>query len=69
MEGLRFVRVFLPHKIVAIGGLTLDSAASVYGELGVEDGLAMAGGLMDEKDPCATAQKIQSMVHYVRGSL
>jgi hypothetical protein len=50
------VRRFTPHRIVAIGGLNLDCAATVYRILRWDDGIAMA-----EEDPCLTAQKIQAM--------
>lgn len=61
MEGLREIRACLPHRIVAIGGLKVTSVESVYRELHVQDGIAMAGGLMEEEDPCITAQKIQAI--------
>lgn len=61
MEGLRKVRAITPHRIVAIGGIDLSCVESVYQELRSDDGIAMAGGLMDEEAPDMTAQKIQSI--------
>ena len=61
MEGLRNVRAITPHRIVAIGGLNLSCIEPVYKELRSDDGIAMAGGLMDEVTPHITAQKIQSL--------
>lgn len=61
MDGLRRIRTILPHRIVAIGGLNLECAESVYRELHLDDGIAMAGGLMEESDPCITAKKIQAI--------
>jgi thiamine monophosphate synthase len=67
MEGLRNIRAISPHRIVAIGGLNLECAESVYRVLHFDDGIAMAGGLMGEEDPCATAQKIQAIRQRVGG--
>jgi thiamine-phosphate pyrophosphorylase len=67
MEGLRSIRSTLRHRIVAIGGLNLECAESVYRELHLDDGVAMAGGLMEESDPCITAQKIQAIRQRIRG--
>ncbi len=61
LEGLRQVRALSQHRIVAIGGLNLECAESVYRELSYRDGIAMAGGLMEENDPQITAQKIQAI--------
>ncbi len=66
MEGLRNVRAIIPHRIVAIGGLNLSCVEPVYRELRSDDGIAMAGGLMDEEAPDVTAQKIQSIRQKIR---
>ncbi len=68
-QGLKIVRAISSHRIVAIGGLTLDNVEPVYRLLRPDDGIAMAGGLMDEEDPCATAQKIQTVRKKVYGEL
>lgn len=60
-EGLRRVRSLSSHRIVAIGGLNVDSVEDIYRNLRWDDGVAMAGGLMEESDPCLTAQKIQAI--------
>lgn len=61
MEGLRTIRALSSRRIVAVGGLNVESAESIYRELRAGDGIAMAGGLMNEIDPCATARKIVAM--------
>lgn len=66
MERLRNVRTIIPHRIVAIGGLNLSCVEPVYRELRSDDGIAMAGGLMDEEAPNITAQKIQSIRQKIR---
>lgn len=66
MDGLRKVRAISRHRIVAIGGLNLECVESVYRELHVDDGIAMAGGLMDEASPSSTAQKIQAIRQKVK---
>lgn len=66
VEGLRHVRGLIPHRIVAIGGLNLSCVEPVYRELYPDDGIAMAGGLMDEEAPHITAQKIQAIRQKVR---
>jgi thiamine-phosphate pyrophosphorylase len=58
---LREIRAVSPHRIVAIGGLTLEQTEDVYKELHWNDGIAMAGGLMRENDPYMTSQKIQEI--------
>lgn len=68
-DGLRSIRAISPHRIVAIGGLNLECVESVYRELRIDDGIAMAGGLMEEEYPCLTAQKIQEICQRVRGEL
>lgn len=67
IEGLRNVRAIIPHRIVAIGGLNLSCIEPVYRELRSDDGIAMAGGLMDEEFPETIAQKIQSIRQKIRG--
>ena len=67
MEGLRKIRLLSAHRIVAIGGLNLDCVESIYRDLRSDDGVAMAGGLMEEDDPYLTAQKIQAIREKVRG--
>lgn len=66
IEGLRKIRLFSPHRIVAIGGLNIDCVESIYRDLYSDDGVAMAGGLMAEDDPYLTAQKIQAIGKKVR---
>lgn len=67
MKGLRSIRAISPRRIVAIGGLNLERAESIYRALHFGDGIAMAGGLMGEEDPRITAQKIQAIRQRVRG--
>lgn len=67
LEGLRKVRSLTGHRIVAIGGLNLACAESIYSELCNNDGVAMAGGLMDEENPYIVAQKIQFIHQKIRG--
>lgn len=69
IEGLGSVRLLSPHRIVAIGGLNLDCVEAIYRDLRADDGIAMAGGLMGEDDPCLTAQKIQSIREKIRGQI
>ncbi len=69
MDGLQDILKISPHPIVAIGGINLESAESVYKQLRINDGIAMAGGIMGEEDPCATAQKIQAMRQKIREAL
>jgi thiamine-phosphate diphosphorylase len=66
VEGLREIRKQSPHRIVAIGGLNLESVDSIYRDLHSDDGIAMAGGLMAEDDPYLTAQKIQAILKKIR---
>jgi thiamine-phosphate diphosphorylase len=66
MEGLRRVRESSSHRIVAIGGLNLECAEAVYRELREDDGIAMAGGLMGERDPRRTARKILAIRQRIR---
>ncbi len=61
VKGLRIVRKLSPHRLVAVGGLNLDNVEPVYRELHPDDGVAMAGGLMDLDDPYRTAQKIRTI--------
>ncbi|GAB4230994.1 MAG: thiamine phosphate synthase [Chlamydiales bacterium] len=58
MEGLRRVRAITPHRIVVIGGLNVSCVEPAYRAIRLDDGVAMAGGLMDEEDPETTARKI-----------
>lgn len=67
MEGLRSVRAISSRRIVAIGGLHLECAESIYRELHLDDGLAAAGGLMEGENPFLTAQKMQTICQRVRG--
>jgi thiamine-phosphate pyrophosphorylase len=66
LEGLQRVRDFSRHRVVAIGGLNLEGVAPVYEILHFDDGIALAGGLMEEDDPFATTQKIQAVRQKVR---
>ena len=61
IEGLRKIRALSTRRVVAIGGLQLDSVESVYRELRPDDGLAMAGALMRESQPYQIAKKIQDI--------
>lgn len=63
LEGLRTVRTLSPHRLIAVGGLTAANVEPIYQELNANDGVAMAGGLMDTDDPYATAQKILALSH------
>lgn len=67
IEGLRKIRALSPQRIVAIGGLNVDSVESIYRDLHSDDGIAMAGGLMGEDDPYLIAKKIQSIREKTRG--
>lgn len=58
MDGLQRVRAITSQRIVAIGGLNLSCVEPVYRELRFSDGVAMAGGLMDEESPEVATQKI-----------
>lgn len=61
IDGLRNVRAISTHRIVAIGGIDLSSVDAVYRELYFHDGVAMAGGLMNEQHPEITARKIHTI--------
>lgn len=61
MEGLHQIRAMTSHRIVAIGGLDLSCVGPVYRALRHDDGVAMAGGIMDALSPEITARKIQSL--------
>lgn len=61
LNGLKTIRTLSLHRIVVIGGIDLTNAGSIYRELRQDDGLAMAGGLMDEEDPAIPAQKVQTI--------
>lgn len=67
IEGLRNIRQLSTHRLVAIGGLQLEYAESIYRELHFNDGIAMASGLMEEENPYATAQKICTIGQRIRG--
>jgi thiamine-phosphate pyrophosphorylase len=67
IEGLRKIRLSSPHRIVAIGGLNLNSVEAIYKDLNMGDGIAMAGGLMGEENPYLTAKKIQAIQENIRG--
>lgn len=68
IEGLRYVRAITSQRIVAIGGLNLSCVEPVYRELRLDDGIAMAGGLMEEDNPYVTAQKICAIHQKIRGN-
>lgn len=61
IEGLREVRAISSHRIVVIGGIDENLVESIYAELKPGDGIAMAGGLMNAPDPCATVQKMRKL--------
>jgi thiamine-phosphate pyrophosphorylase len=61
IEGLRKIRSLSQRRVVAIGGIHLENADSVFRALNFDDGIAMAGDLLRGDDPCATAQKIQTL--------
>ncbi len=61
VDGLTRVREASSHRIVAIGGLTVANVLPVYRSLSTRDGVAMAGGLMDQMHPEVTARKILSL--------
>lgn len=69
MEGFRRIRKISPHRIIAIGGLNLARAESVFRELYFDDGIAMAGGLMREEDPRLTAQNVLAIRQRVGGGV
>lgn len=69
MDGLRNIRTISPHRIAAIGGLNLECSEIVYRELHSDDGIAMAGGLMGENNPCVTASEILAICHKIRGKI
>ncbi len=64
--GLQKIRLVSSHRIVAIGGLHLDGVESIYRNIHSNDGVAMAGGLMDKDDPYLVAQQIQALREKVR---
>jgi thiamine-phosphate pyrophosphorylase len=69
LSGLRDVRALSHHRIVGIGGLTLqqvEQVEAVYRTLDVTDGLAAAGGIMDQEDPQETAQKFLAICQKTR---
>ncbi len=61
MKGLEKARMHSSHRMVAIGGLNAECAEDVYRELHREDGIAMAGGLMDADQPDKVVEKILSI--------
>lgn len=61
IDDLQKVIKISSHRIVVVGGLNISCAESIYRELRPGDGMAMAGGLMDEEDTKITAQKIQAI--------
>lgn len=66
LEGLTRVCGATSHIVVAIGGQTLSTVEPVYRILRKGDGVAMAGGLMDEKAPQLTAEKIRILSQKIR---
>lgn len=66
MEGLQEVRAMTPHRIVVIGGLNYSCIEPVLRELYVNDGVAMAGGIMDEEAPDVTVQHMQALWKKIR---
>lgn len=59
IKGLEWIRKISPHRIVAVGGLGAKNSEEVYKVLSSNDGIAMAGGLMEVDNPCSVAQEIQ----------
>lgn len=64
--GLEHIRAISPKRIVAIGGIDLSLTKSIYKKLYLDDGIAMAGGLMREDSPFETAKKITALRQKVR---
>lgn len=69
LEGLRSVRTISSHRIVAIGGLNVECLEPIYKILHFNDGIAMAGGLMEAENPFLAVQKIRAIRQKVRGEL
>jgi thiamine-phosphate pyrophosphorylase len=61
IEGLKEVCATSHHPVVAIGGLKVHSVEEIYCHLRCGDGIAMAGGLMDQDDPGLIAQNIRAI--------
>lgn len=66
MDRLKQIRAITSLPIIVVGGLKAEGVESIYRELRPNDGIAMAGGLMDEEDPGLTARKIQEIRQKVR---
>lgn len=66
-EGLKALRKLCKQRIVAVGGLGLEHAEDIYRLLNKEDGIAMAGGILNVENPYETAKKIKAIGHRVRG--
>ena len=64
VEGVRKIRAFSRHRIVTIGGLTLENLSPVYQELNQQgDGIAMVGELWRSHDPASVAKQIRALFH------
>lgn len=61
IEGLSKACVMSSKPIIAVGGIQWESTAAIYRQLRPCDGIAMAGGIMNEKNPGETAKRIISL--------
>jgi thiamine-phosphate pyrophosphorylase len=68
IEGLKKVRSISRHRVVAIGGIDLDNLQTVCSQLNLgpqQDGVAMVGALLKEKDPYPIAQKMRAIINAI----
>jgi len=68
LEGFKKIQSLSFHPLIAIGGLKVSSIESIFRELRLNDGVAMAGGLMDEEHPDKAAQEILSLRRKIEAS-
>ncbi len=61
IPGLEKVCSVSKHRIVAVGGITLDNAASVYRLVGPHGGSGLAGNLLKGDNPRAMAEQMQAI--------
>ena len=66
IEGLNKIRSISRHRIIAIGGINAENAASVYSKIHFNDGIAMTGDLLRGDDPYTLAQKIQAIRSWIK---
>lgn len=69
IEGLKQIRSLSRHRLVAIGGITLDNLETVCSQLQLGrqgDGIAMVGELWRGNNPSIEAQKIQAIFNRIK---